>query len=761
MFPGQGSQILGMGAKLFDHFPEYVEIIDKILGYSIKELCLKDQNGLLNQTQYTQPAIFVVNALSYLKKLSDGETPPNYVLGHSLGEYNALLAAGCFDFETGLRLVQKRGELMGEAINGGMAAVLNCDKERIESILKENQLLSIDVANYNSQKQIVLSGNIKEIHKAKPFFEKEGAMYIPLNVSAAFHSRFMIEAANKFENYLKKVKFLEPQIPVIANISAREYISSTSVANSLKTQIHNSVLWMDSMYYLMSLGVEKFEEVGPSSVLSKLLKGLEREFKSLPSKYVPLPNPSDELAYKQSSKVSNHMALLSPESLGSDDFRKDYNIKYAYLTGGMAKAISSKELIVRMGKSGLMGYYGTGGVKISTIENDIQFIQSNLSHGESYGMNLLCNYNKPKAEMEVVDLFLRYGIKNIEAAAYIQLSPALIKFRLKGLLKNSKGKIESHHKVLAKVSRPEVAEVFLNPPPQEIVNQLFNDGLISIEQKEFSRHISMADDICVEADSGGHTDMGNLSVLLPSIIQHRDKICFQQKYSKTIRIGAAGGIGSCYSAASAFVLGADFILTGSVNQCSVEAGTSDHVKDLLAQLNVQDTTYAPAGDMFEIGARIQVMKKGVFFPARANKLFDLWRQNNSWEEIDSKTRQQIESKYFNRSFSEVYHECKEYYRHHSPQEIEKAEKNSKHKLALVFRWYFVHSTRLALKGDENNQVNYQIHTGPALGSFNQWVKGTELENWRNRHVDFIADKIMIATADYLNQKFEKLYSLKN
>src|SRR4051812_36667715 len=125
VFPGQGSQRKGMGENLFDEFPELTKKADKILGYSIKELCLNDSDSKLNQTQYTQPALYVVNALSYQKKIKDEGKQPDYLAGHSLGEYNALQAAGIFSFEDGLKLVKKRGELMSQAKNGGMAAILN------------------------------------------------------------------------------------------------------------------------------------------------------------------------------------------------------------------------------------------------------------------------------------------------------------------------------------------------------------------------------------------------------------------------------------------------------------------------------------------------------------------------------------------------------------------------------------------------------------------------------------------------------------
>jgi len=175
---------------------------------------------------------------------------------------------------------------------------------------------------------------------------------------------------------------------------------------------------------------------------------------------------------------------------------------------------------------------------------------------------------------------------------------------------------------------------------------------------------------------------------------------------------------------------------------------------MLQDIDVQDTDYAPAGDMFELGAKIQVLRKRVFFPARANKLYELWRNNAALETIDPATRKQVQEKFFGRSFDEVYNETKSYYLAESPAEIERAEQHPKAKMALVFRWYFIHTMRLAAAGDITQRVNFQVHCGPALGAFNQWVKGTSLQDWRNRHVDQVAAMLMTETAGFLNRRFK-------
>ncbi|MEX3555654.1 MAG: PfaD family polyunsaturated fatty acid/polyketide biosynthesis protein [Burkholderia gladioli] len=444
---------------------------------------------------------------------------------------------------------------------------------------------------------------------------------------------------------------------------------------------------------------------------------------------------------------------ISIERLGSAAFKQDHGLRYPYVAGSMVKGIASAAMVINMGRAGFLGYFGTGALDAASIERAILEIQAALGDGQPYGMNLLNNASTPQAEMDTVDLFLRHGVRRVEASAYMQITVPLVKYRASGLRRDAQGAVVARNMILAKLSRPEVAALFLSPPPDKLLAELVASGAISATEAELACLLPMADDICVEADSGGHTDMGVLSALLPSIVRLRDELVARHGYARTVRVGGAGGIGTPEAAATAFILGADFILTGSINQCTVEAGTSEAAKDLLQQVNVQDMDYCPSGSLFELGAKTQVLKKGVFFPARANKLYELWKNHASWEAIDAKTREQIQDKYFMRSFESVYEETRAYFLRAAPGEIEKAEKNPKHKLALVFRWYFVHTMRLAMSGSSQQKVDYQIHCGPAMGAFNQWVKGTELESWHNRRVAEIAHRLLEETVHLLNRSF--------
>lgn len=283
IFPGQGSQKRGMGQGLFDETPQYAEVekdVDTILGYSLRKLCLEDADNRLKETQFTQPCLYVVNALYYYKAVSQGARP-DYLAGHSLGEYNALLAAGVFDFLTGLRLAQKRGDLMSRAKNGGMAAVIGLGAGVVAEVIGENGLASIDIANFNSQSQTVVSGPVEDIRRAGPFFEKGGArIYMPLQVSAAFHSRYMADAAKAFADFLAPMSFAAPKIPVIANVTAQPYPTDNateSVKSLLAQQITRSVRWNQSVRFLISRGVTQFSEMGPGNVLTRMAQEIRQE----------------------------------------------------------------------------------------------------------------------------------------------------------------------------------------------------------------------------------------------------------------------------------------------------------------------------------------------------------------------------------------------------------------------------------------------------------------------------------------------------
>jgi trans-AT polyketide synthase/acyltransferase/oxidoreductase domain-containing protein len=778
VFPGQGSQKQGMGKALFDTVPEYLELaeqIDQLLGYSLQNMCLQNPDGLLMQTQVTQPCLYLINALHYLDSKRKQPDQVDFFGGHSLGEYNALFAAGAFSLLDGLKLVIKRGELMSRAKEGGMAAVVGLSHSKIEQLISDNGFDQLEVANFNSPGQTVISGSLTQINQARAAFDHAGVrLYKPLPVSAAFHSRYMKEPAAQFRQYLATVHFNPLHTPVLSNATGQLYPQKSNdsiIRHLLALQIESSVQWVKNIQCLLARGPCEFEEVGEAKVLSRMIKDISTDYQQNPPVVVrtedvvvnkpvvvQVPAQAPITASIPITAQASTDAKISGQKLGSDAFKRTFGLRYAYVTGSMYKGIASVDMVVKVARMGALGFFGAGGLSLSQVEQAIVSIKQQLNPGQRFGVNLLANISDPAQEMAAVGCYLKHQVRVVEASAFMQMSAALVKYRLGGIHRDNQNPniIVTPNHIVAKVSRPEVARLFMSAAPQTLLDQLLQQGDINAEQAELAALVPMAGDITIEADSGGHTDQGVAYALMPAMTVLRDEM--QQRLpanTAQMRLGAAGGIGAPAGAAAAFMLGADYIATGSINQCTVEAGTSDLVKDLLQDINVQDTAYAPAGDMFELGAKVQVMRKGVFFAARANKLYDLYQRYDSLEAIDDKTRAQIERVYFKQTFEQVWQETRQYCAEHFPQLLAKAEQQPKQKMALVFRWYFGLSTRVAMAGDQDYKVDFQIQTGPAMGAFNQWVKGTGLESWRGRHVDVIGMKLMDQTAQYIEQQMAR------
>ncbi|MEV6116046.1 ACP S-malonyltransferase [Streptomyces sp. NPDC052109] len=760
VFPGQGAQRVGMGAEVLDRYPDLVRQADAILGYGLREVCLTGAAPGLADTRSVQPALFVVNALSWLAHRAE-HPAPDVLAGHSLGEYDALFAAGCFDFATGVRMVQRRGELMSRAGGGGMVAVLGAAPDRLASVLARAGVDDVDLANRNSAEQVVLAGPHDSLRRAADAVRGAGlGRCVPLRVSAPFHSRHMAAAAAEFDDFLAGITFTDPRIPVVSNVTGRPYPPG-AVRELLVSQIVGSVRWWESMSRLLDEGVTELVEIGPGRVLTDLWTAIRKQ-PATPGATDPVGGParrstpspalgSPVLVTPAAPKAPAPADVrIRPEWLGSARFRADYGVRYAYVAGSMYQGIASADLVVRMARAGLMGFFGTGGLSHHEIDAALRDIRDRLPAGVGFGVNLLAQPADPTAERELVELLLRHDVRHAEAAAFTAITPAVVRFRFAGAHRAADGTPTAVRHVLAKVSRPEVASAFMGPPPAPLLKRLVAEGALTPDEADVAALLPVAGDVCVEADSGGHTDAGNPYALMPAMLRLRDTMTARHGYPRAIRVGAAGGLGAPEAVAAAFVLGADFVLTGSVNQCSVEAGTSDAVKDLLETLDVQDTAYAPAGDMFELGARVQVVRKGTLFPARANKLHQVYRQYDGLDSLDDDTRRTIEERYFRRTFDEVWAETSAYLRTHRPDELERAERNPKVRMSQVFRWYFVHSTRIALRGAPGEQVDYQIHCGPALGAFNRLVADTPLRTWRHRHVDAIAELLMTGAAELLH-----------
>ena len=434
---------------------------------------------------------------------------------------------------------------------------------------------------------------------------------------------------------------------------------------------------------------------------------------------------------------------LGPEDLGEAVFKEKYNIKYPYICGEMANGITSVKMVEEAGKAGMLGFFGAGGLSLDKIEKAIRELNEiNIP----YGSNLIHNPNDPEQESATVNLYLSLKVRLISASAYLNLTPSVVYLRVKGIHEDDKGNIVCPNKIIAKVSRIEIAQKFLSPPPEKLIYHLLDQKLITHKEADLAKNIPMADDITAEADSGGHTDNRPAISLLPTIIALRDEMVEKFNYNFEPSVGLGGGIGTPYSAAAAFAMGAAYILTGSINQPCREAATSETVKTLLVQAKQADVAMAPAADMFELGAKVQVLKRGTMFAFRASKLYDLYNKYEKYEDMPNEQRLILERDFFKNSFEDEWEQTKSYFYKTDPKQITRGEKDAKHKMALVFRSYLGRSSMWAISGDPSRIMDYQIWCGPSIGAFNQWVKGSFLENLENRKTVTIAMNLLLGAA---------------
>jgi PfaD family protein len=411
------------------------------------------------------------------------------------------------------------------------------------------------------------------------------------------------------------------------------------------------------------------------------------------------------------------------------------------MTGAMANGIGSVEVVEAMSRSGMLGSFGAAGLSVERITQAIDRLKADLGGGP-FCVNLIHSPNEPSHEMATAELLLRKQVRLVEASAYLDLTPAVVRYRVAG----------PNNRVIAKVSRVEVATKFLSPPPERLLRELVTSGHVRQQQAALAAKLPVADDVTVEADSGGHTDNRPAITLLPTMIALRDRLQKQFQYAHPPRVGLAGGIATPASVAAAFAMGAAYVVTGSVNQACVESGSSDAVRKMLAEAGQADVTMAPAADMFEMGVKVQVLKRGTMFPMRATKLYELYRAYPSWEAIPEPERLQVEKTLLRAPFADVWKETREFFLRRDPTQVTRAEADAKHRMALVFRWYLGLSSRWANGGEPGRQLDYQVWCGPAMGAFNEWAKGSLLEAPQNRTVVGVARNLLYAACVVLRRQ---------
>ena len=435
---------------------------------------------------------------------------------------------------------------------------------------------------------------------------------------------------------------------------------------------------------------------------------------------------------------------LHPQDLGDASFRTAHGVRYCYVAGAMANGIASVELVVAMGRAGMLGFFGAAGLAPGETDAAVGRIRDALGDDAPWGVNLIHSPSEPEIEAATVQVLLDRAVRTVSASAYLGLTLPLVRYRLHGIHRGEDGAVVTPNKVLAKVSRTEVAAAFMAPAPARLVAQLVEAGELTPEQAELAALVPVAEDITAEADSGGHTDNRPLVVLLPRLCALRDAVQAEHGYS--VRVGAAGGLGTPGAIASAFGLGAAYVVTGSVNQACVEAGTSDRVRQLLAQARTTDVTMAPAADMFEMGVELQVLSRGTLFPVRARKLYEIYKRASGLAQLSPAEVADLEKSVFRRSLDEAWADTAAFWAERDPTQLRKAEADPKHKMALLFRSYLGLSSRWANAGHDERVADYQVWCGPSMGAFNDWAAGGRFGAWQERAVVPVARCLLVGAA---------------
>lgn len=441
------------------------------------------------------------------------------------------------------------------------------------------------------------------------------------------------------------------------------------------------------------------------------------------------------------------LPAMYPEWLGDRGFVQTHNLRFAYLGGSMARGIATTDIAIALAEIGAMGMFGAAGLSPAKVEAAIDRLSKALDpRGLSWGCNLIHSPNESGREEEVVDLYLRRSVRRVEASAFIRVTKAVVRYACTGLGRDASGRITRSNHLFAKISREEVARQFLSPAPQALLQQLLSEGRLTAQEVQLAQEVPLAEQIIVEADSGGHTDNRPLTSLFPVIARLRDDLSRQFAYTRPIYLGAAGGLGTPEALAAAFALGAAFVVLGSVHQSAVESGLSMQGRALLAQAGPADVGMTASADMFEMGVKVQVLTRGTLMAVRGNQLYDIYRRHASVEDIPPETRTTLEKNIFRMSLDQVWEKTVRFFSNADPSKLERAERDPKHKLALILRWYIGNSSRWPIVGDSERQSDYQIWCGPAMGAFNRWVAGSFLEPAADRGVQQIALNLLEGAA---------------
>ena len=439
---------------------------------------------------------------------------------------------------------------------------------------------------------------------------------------------------------------------------------------------------------------------------------------------------------------------VPPGSLGTASFRERHGLRAAYVAGPIAYGVTGPAFVSALARSQLLAFFGTGGLDADSVIAGLTAIAAEAA-GAPAGVALPAHSDDRRLSELVLTQARQLDVRRVLAWATAPPSPELIRFRASGLRRMPDGRVKVRNRLFVQVNNPESAEPWMRPPPGEILDVLVGRGQITVPEAALARRLAVAEDIIAETPPGNRAERWPLFALLPGLQRSRARISEEEGYGERgviVHIGASGELGDPATVHAAFHLGADFVVTGTINQTAVEAATSLRAKELMAEASAADCRGAPGADRFEVGGRVVVLSRGTRFAQQAEQLYDLYRRYPSLADIPGDEREQVERNVFHRPLGELWDELLTDLRETRPEEVELAVEDPRHQMALIFRWYLDRSARWAVAGTPGRRRDYQIWCGPAMGLFNDWVRGTWLQPLVARRAVSIADALMRGAA---------------
>jgi trans-AT polyketide synthase/acyltransferase/oxidoreductase domain-containing protein len=534
----------GMGELMFARYPQLVSLANKTLGYSITSLCLEDPRNELNLTSFTQPAIYVVSYLSYLAAAEEGVSY-DFLLGHSVGEYAALAAANVFDFETGLKIVQKRASIMAKAEGGGLVAVIGLSQEKIMDIILESTLEGIEIANINSPNQIVVGGFNNTLNSFVAYCSDKGIRAIKLKVSGAFHTSHMEKFREQFLLFLKQCEFKEPSTEVIANLTGQPH-QFNEFPETLSRHIASPVQWVNCIEYLLSCTVDDFIELGTPAILTPMIKDIRSHYNDV--------STLDEQTKKVSTNREAEKQELALKQIKTD-FCKRFECSRPFVIGSLGNGAVGLDLISSIAPLRELGILDTEGVDLGTLDNILTQLSADKTIRGNFGVALTTNPNGIEHQYQQFKLFEKHDVSCIEISGQSIPSVAVCSFREK-----SKGRI----RILARVNCLDSVKAFLN----------------------------VADAICVDISTSDSANELTIMKVL-EVLNHIEVLIKEQAFQSRPLIGVGGIAGSPYMVNAMLALGVDFVVGGSAFLTTHQACVAPEIKSMLKQVGYQQYQTLP------------------------------------------------------------------------------------------------------------------------------------------------------------------------